>query len=284
MKKALKGIFNEIGKNSEIPAIYSPGSDIFWQDEYISEKILQTHLDFTSERASKKIETIEREVEFITEKANMESGHKIIDLGCGPGLYCERFYKTSHNVTGVDFSARSIDYAVNSASGKNMKILYLNENYLELDYENEFDLIYLIFFDFGTFSMDNTHKLLEIISRMLKKGGQFVFDVRTLSDLEIPHDNNWYVEENGFWGPGTNLILEQYHKYEKNETLLYQITSISESEEVKVYRIYENFYSVDKIKDLLKEHVLIITDVYEDLTGKKLDENSKRLGIFSKKI
>ena len=59
-----------------------------WDDDYISERLLDMHLNPDIDAASRKRITIERTVRWI--EANLEGKNKwILDLGCGPGLYCE---------------------------------------------------------------------------------------------------------------------------------------------------------------------------------------------------
>ncbi len=40
---------------------------------------------------------------------------KLLDLGCGAGIYSELLYDKGFSVTGIDFSKRSIEYAQNHA-------------------------------------------------------------------------------------------------------------------------------------------------------------------------
>jgi 2-polyprenyl-3-methyl-5-hydroxy-6-metoxy-1,4-benzoquinol methylase len=101
----------------------------------------------------------------------------ILDLGCGPGLYTEIMAERGHKVTGIDFSKNSIDYARNEAIRKNLDIKYVNQSYLDLCEENMYDLIMMIFTDFGVLVPQERETLLQNIYRALKPGGTFVFDV-----------------------------------------------------------------------------------------------------------
>ena len=42
----------------------------------------------------------------------------IADFGCGPGLYAQRLARAGLNVTGIDFSANSLQYAREVASNR----------------------------------------------------------------------------------------------------------------------------------------------------------------------
>ena len=41
----------------------------------------------------------------------LERGARVLDLGCGPGLYTTRLAKLGHTCVGIDFSPASIAYA-----------------------------------------------------------------------------------------------------------------------------------------------------------------------------
>ncbi|HOJ15222.1 MAG TPA: class I SAM-dependent methyltransferase, partial [Deltaproteobacteria bacterium] len=42
---------------------------------------------------------------------NLTGNERILDLGCGPGLYTKRLSDAGYDVTGMDYSRRSIAYA-----------------------------------------------------------------------------------------------------------------------------------------------------------------------------
>jgi len=97
------------------PEVYSQGTGVMWTDEYISERLLEIHLNPDIELASRKSTTIDETIDWILDRIPGE-GLEILDLGCGPGLYAEKLAEIRHRVTGVDFSEGSIRYARESAA------------------------------------------------------------------------------------------------------------------------------------------------------------------------
>lgn len=182
------------------PVLYEKGNATMWTDVHISKQLLEVHPNPEVDLASRKKESIDRTIEWIL---SITQGKKlnVLDLGCGPGLYAERMADKGLQVTGVDFSSNSIEYARESARKKKLPITYLKENYLKLELEeNSIDLVLLIFTDFGPLLPDERKQLLEIIKRVLKPGGIFVFDV--LNDMNIESKigpKNWDSSEQGFW-------------------------------------------------------------------------------------
>lgn len=102
--------FKNMITSTEKPEIYATGTSTMWTDEYISQQLLSVHLNADIDLASRKKTSIDKTTEWILKEANGKN-LEILDLGCGPGLYTQKFAKKGHNVTGIDFSKCSINYA-----------------------------------------------------------------------------------------------------------------------------------------------------------------------------
>jgi len=100
-----------LGRLQDRPDLYSPGEEQFWTDPHIAEQMLAAHLDPSNDAASRRPETIDREVDWLVTALGLKDGDRVLDLGCGPGLYSTRLARRGLQVTGVDFSANSIEYA-----------------------------------------------------------------------------------------------------------------------------------------------------------------------------
>lgn len=117
-------MMNKLFKQMQTPEVFKASKTIFWQDPHIAKYLLEAHLDPNNEGASRNPFFIDKSVQFINELVNETKGKKIIDIGCGPGLYCERLSKFGFEVTGVDFSENSIRYAQETAQHLGIDIHY----------------------------------------------------------------------------------------------------------------------------------------------------------------
>ena len=140
------------------PTPYDKGKDIMWTDKHISKFLLDAHINPEIGVASRISTDIDKTVDMIDRMVSQ--GSEILDLGCGPGLYAERLSKKGHKVTGVDFSKNSIDYAIKQRGKNQSTIEYINDNYLNLDFEGQFDLIMMIFCDFGVLVSEERRSLM----------------------------------------------------------------------------------------------------------------------------
>lgn len=82
------------------PELYSSDLEPFWDDPHISKKMLEAHLNPSWDAVSynNKIDHI---VDWIVNYLNIKESARILDLGCGPGLYCTRFSQHGLDVYGV---------------------------------------------------------------------------------------------------------------------------------------------------------------------------------------
>jgi len=106
--------------------------------------MLEYHLDESIDASSRNIKFIEESVSWIVSLLNLDSDSDLIDFGCGPGIYTNRFAEKGINVTGVDFSKRSIEYAQKIAAELGLDVDYIHQNYLDFTSQDKFDVITMI--------------------------------------------------------------------------------------------------------------------------------------------
>ena len=141
-----------------------------WTDEHISGKMLEFHLNEEVDAASRNAAFIDRSVEWIASHFHVGEGTKIIDFGCGPGLYVIRLAKKRADVTGIDFSERSIRYAQNWAQREGLSVHLVRQDYLEYETEDRFDLAMMIFCDFCALSPTQRDKMLGKVTPHSSRG------------------------------------------------------------------------------------------------------------------
>lgn len=260
-----------------------PNEEPFWDDPYISQQMLSAHLNSDLDAASYKHDTIDRIVEWQVKYHNLKEGTRILDLGCGPGLYCARFARYGLNVMGMDYSRNSIRYAKNYARENGLDIRYSCQDYLTMDYECEFDAIFLIYCDFGALTDDGRDRLLQKIYKALKPGGVFIFDVFTNYNWEQQSMRNWYASDAGFWRPTPHLVLEQSFHYPEEAVYLHQYIVVDESGKATTYHIRDHYYSKQSIQELMYKHGFQVQACWSDLTGADYKDKTKCLGVSVRK-
>lgn len=221
-----------------------------WTDPHISKALLDIHLSQETDLASRKIPAVEAALDWIMAKAG-DRALSILDLGCGPGLYAERLAAMGHQVTGMDFSAAAIAHARVSAAQKGLAIDYLTADYADLDHENQYDLIMMIFTDFGALPPHAQDNLLARVRRALKPGGRFIFDVLN-SDYCQDIARTWDACARGFWRPHPYLVLSDTFCYDNARVFLSQHL-VADHLGTEIYRFYAQTFSRDLLQSRLAE-------------------------------
>lgn len=264
------------------PEIFTTGTAKFWDDDHISGQMLKMHLNPDIEAASKTAATIAAEAAFIAETTGMGSGKTVLDLGCGPGLYVKKFAATGANITGIDLSARSINYANETIKPQYENANFIKMNYLNLDFRAAFDIATLIFYDFGALSTMEQERLLSRVHGALKDNGVFIFDVLS-SNWRSPLATSIAVHEGGFWSPEPYIEILTTFTYDNPRTEGRQYTILSEDGDTKVFRLYFRLFTREEIIGLLARHNFTVENVYNNLHGDPLSPDTETYGIIARK-
>jgi len=200
-------------------------------------------------------------------------------------LYTSRLAERGANVTGIDFSARSIEYAKNQATTKGLDINYIHQNYLVFDTTDRFDMILMIMCDFCALSPSQRKTLLMKFRSILNPGGRIILDVHSMTAFEDYAKPSRYAMnlQNGFWSS------EPYHgflntfKYEKEKVTLDKYTIVERTRTRVIYN-WLQYFSVESLKEEFQNAGLMITEVYSDVAGTPYDVKAGEFAVIANKV
>jgi SAM-dependent methyltransferase len=278
MYKKLK----EINSRPSLFQFYT--ADELWTDEYTSKKMLEYHLNGSVDLASRNKDFVDRSVKWIISHFGVDANTKIADFGCGPGLYTTLFSETNADVTGIGFSERSIRYAKEVADQKGLDINYFQQNYLEFETEERFDLITMIFCDFCALSPSQRKTLLDKFRKFLKSGGSVLLDVHSLNTFDSREASATYEHNqlNKFWAPGDYYGFLNIFKYDKEKVTLDKYTIIEESRTRVVYN-WLQYFSQESLREEFEENGFKTEEFYSDVAGAAISSDSPDIAIVAKK-
>ena len=278
-------MFEELEKINERPEPFQfyTASDL-WTDEHTSKQMLSFHLNEAIDVSSRKAEFINRSVEWIVSEFNVGRDTKIADFGCGPGLYAARLAKRGANVTGIDFSKRSIEYARDVAAHEQLNISYVNQNYLEFEIEDRFNLVLMIMCDFCALSPKQRKGLLSKFHKILKPGGSILLDVYSLSAFEQREETATYEvnQLNGFWSPNKYYGFLNTFKYNEEKVVLDKYTIIEFERTRQVYN-WLQYFSPEDIEREFKAACFFVKGLCSDVAGASYERKSSEFAIIANK-
>jgi 2-polyprenyl-3-methyl-5-hydroxy-6-metoxy-1,4-benzoquinol methylase len=259
-------------------------AEALWTDEHTSKKMLEYHLDDSIDLSSRNKGFIDRSVSWIVSRFEVGVNTSIADFGCGPGLYTTRFAENSADVTGIDFSRRSIEYARKVADQKGLNIAYCQENYLEFKTEKQFDLITLIFCDFCALSPSQRKTLLTTFKTLLKPTGSVLLDVHSLNTFLKLEEVATYERNqlDSFWSPDEYYGFLNTFKYDEEKVTLDKYTIIEKTRVRTVYN-WLQFYSQESLRQELEDNGFQVEAFYSDVAGKAFSPDSPDMAAVARK-
>lgn len=245
--------------------------------------MLDAHLNQQFDAASRRFSIIEKEIANLISRGFLTNEDRVLDLGCGPGLYAARLAKRGMKVTGIDISPRSIAYARNYANENRLDIDYVNDSFFNMRYTEEFDVAMQIYGEVSTFSDKDRDSLLSKVYDALKPGGLLVFDVSTRAQrMKEGAENRWHVFEGGLWRPGKHIILEDGYDYPEADAWLDQYMVIDEYG-VTIYRDWFHDYSLETIKPVVEKAGFSIVQIWNDFTGTPYKNGGDWIALVARK-
>jgi len=279
-------MFEELEKINERPEPFQfyTASDL-WTDEHTSAQMLSFHINETIDVSSRNAEFVNRSVEWIASVLNIGSSSKIADFGCGPGLYAAPLAKLGANVTGIDFSKRSIEYAKDVAAREQLNISYVNQNYLEFETEDRFDLVLLIMCDFCALSPKQRKGILSKFHSILKPGGSVLLDVYSLSAFEQKEEVATYEvnQLNGFWSPNKYYGFLNTFKYDEEKVALDKY-AIIELDRIRTVYNWLQYFAPEDLEKEFRDAGFSVEGFYSDVAGTPYDPKSSEFAVIANRV
>ena len=275
--------FDFLAEFCQRPEVWSAyTADRLWQDEHISQRMLELHLNPEAELASRPLAFIDRSTEWIKSRFGLDASQTVFDYGCGPGLYASRFAATGANVTGIDYSRRSIDHATEHAAAHNLGVNYVRADYLSWDSPCQADLITLIFCDLCALSPKRRSTLFGKIQRHLKPQGQVLLDVCSPAQFETRTEQTVCQPNllDGFFSPNEYFGLQATFRYDDERVTLDKY-AIVEPDETRFFYNWLQYYTVGELQAELQQYGFQADEVYANVAGDSYDAESPVFAVVA---
>ena len=278
-------MFEELTSIFEKPKAFEhANSTEFWNDPYISTQLLKAHLDPNIDPASRNKNFMDKSIHWIVQRFNIKGSCRILDLGCGPGLYTHELAKTDAQITGVDVSTNSIEYASRRAKEEYLDIEYINANYVTCDFKRKYNLITLIYDDYCVLSPSDRNILLEKIHSSLEEDGVFLVDVLSMKHFDQIQERQScsHVKDGGFWSPNEHFVFENIYKYEAEKVILEKSTVVEENGTLTIHN-YLKCFELDEILRELSGHGFQTIEYFSDVAGFQYRKDSREIALVNVK-
>jgi len=193
------------------PQPWQEGDNIPWNEPGFSQRMLREHLSQEHDAASRRFQIIDRQVAWIHQQVLTGNPARILDLGCGPGLYTSRLAQLGHTCFGIDYAPASIQYAKDFAKQEGLSVAYCEQDLRKADYGKNFDLVMLVYGEFNVFCPADASLILAKARQALKPDGRLLLEVHTFEAVQHLGMGPacWSAEESGLFSDQPHLLLEE---------------------------------------------------------------------------
>lgn len=122
---------------------------------------------------------------------DVRKNEKVLDVGCGQGVFSEALASRGAEVVGIDSSKKLIDFAKKRTSKFNIKYFAMDASKLDGLMDSTFDAVTSIL---AIQNMDGLEKIVSESSRVLKSGGRLLW-VLNHPCFRIPRQSGWGFDE-----------------------------------------------------------------------------------------
>ncbi len=256
-----------------IPEPWAEGDNIPWDDPDFSARMLREHLSQEHDLASRRFEKIDQHVAWIHGDLLDRRPTRILDLGCGPGLYTSRLARLGHECVGIDWSPASIEYAQNEARRDRLSCTYIHDDIRGADYGSDFCLIMLLYGEFNVFRALDARAILRKASHALASDGVLLLEAHTFDAVKKlgEQGRTWYSAQRGIFSDNPHICLHESFWDEKSHTTTIRYAVVDARGNVTQHAQSFQAYTQAGYADLLSHFGLADVDFLPSLAGSEGD-------------
>ena len=201
----------DLVQRQAVPEPWAEGEKIPWNDPGFSQRMLAEHLSQAHDMASRRFAVIDRQVAWIHGALLGSTPARILDLGCGPGLYTSRLAQLGHECIGIDFSPASIAYAREQARTEGLDCSYVQQDIRTAEYGTGYGLVMLLFGEFNVFRPAEAQAIVRKAYQALDEGGLLLLEVHTFATVRAlgEQPRSWYSAPSGLFSERPHLVLTE---------------------------------------------------------------------------
>lgn len=268
------------------PEPWVEGEKIPWHEAGFSQRMLMEHLSQEHDAASRRAVIIDRHVEWIHNRVLAGKPAKILELGCGPGLYTSRLAQLGHRCVGIDYGPASIAYARQQAQDQGLDCEYIEADIRLTDYGEGYELVMMVHGELNVFRPAEIRDLLLRGLAGLQPGGHLLAEVHTLATVQATGESGsrWYSSPGGLFSERPHICLQEayWDARAKVSTERYHIVD-AESGSIQRYAASMQGFSEEEYLALFVDCGYREAKIYPAMTGEPAEGESPYIVLVAQK-
>lgn len=275
---------NDILQRKLPPEAWAEGDNIPWDDPAFGERMLREHLSQSHGHASRKLEVIDLQVDWIHHQVLAKSPTKILELTCGPGLYTSRLARLGHECVGIDYSPASIRYAERTALNEGLSCTYRLEDVRKAAFGEGYGLVMMNNGQFNVFRRDDIGQILENAHASLTLDGLLLLEPQKFVTVQSTgkSGSSWYScdDGGGLFSPSPHLCLqESFWDPDAQSTTQRFFIIDSETGQVTRHALTTEAYTDEQYRNALVQAGFVDIRFFPSLVGVDVEDESQSVNL-----
>ncbi|MCP4571606.1 MAG: class I SAM-dependent methyltransferase [bacterium] len=228
-----------------------------WGDSAFSERVLQAHLDPDTPVATRPLNVVARHLDWL-EFRLASTPARILDICCGPGLYCHELARRGHRAVGTDIAPAALAWAARTARTENLACTFHAADLMApmptgLAAAGPFDAVTCWFGDFHAFPAPVASRLLGELATLLVPGGCVVLEIQPWDEWEQQDQTVAERVDGSFFLDAPHLWLQRHRWDEAADTEVHGHWLLDEADRITRYVQCHQAWRPERLGELLME-------------------------------
>ncbi len=224
----------------------------------------------------------EQEIDFLA--GYLKSGDTVLDLACGGGRHAIGLARLGYIVNAVEIGGYPLEAASRIAMEKKYPIKFEKRDIRKIEYNEEFNLAFLICGQLGHFSPEDSRRIFINSAKALKVGGTLIIHLMAFNDEDRASYVQWYREKKPFYFEHPSVVhREQYYIPDQRVKIIRDFAVDTVTRQNRLFGISEKYYSENDLREFANAAGLDLSEKYGDYLKTPLNEKSQsNIYIFRK--
>jgi len=250
------------GRTPDDPAPHVP-----WHDGDFSARMLREHLDQSHDRASRREAVIAQHVDWIHRRVLDGCVSRVLDLGCGPGLYTARLAALGHRCVGVDVAPAAIAFAKHVASDAANGAAYVHGDLRHAALGGPWDATLMLYGIANQFAPDALRAILSRVAAASAPGARLVLETLSIAAIERigREPPTWRRFATSVFGDAPHLVLRESAWRPAERVAVERYDVIGADGGVGAWRHEIHAHSPPQLESLLRDEGFTTLETYPAL-------------------